>query len=149
VSPHLSSRAASTVSCVAFTLAFAALLIRPAKSNSVTVLAVTIGATGLSPRRPGFAPGSIHVGFVVDKVALGQVFLQVLRVYPVNISFHRRSPNSSHLGNAEYASVSRHPRLGTRPTPPSGGKKPAAPNVLRTAGACQKIFLEQLKSFLF
>jgi hypothetical protein len=29
---------------------------------------------GLSPRRPGFAPGSIHVGFVVDKVALGQVF---------------------------------------------------------------------------
>jgi hypothetical protein len=27
----------------------------------------------LSPRRPGFAPGSIHVGFVVDKVALGLV----------------------------------------------------------------------------
>jgi hypothetical protein len=35
--------------------------------------------TGLSPRRPGFAPGSIHVGFVVDNVALGQVFLRVLR----------------------------------------------------------------------
>jgi hypothetical protein len=30
---------------------------------------------GLSPRRPGFDPGSAHVGFVVDKVALGQVFL--------------------------------------------------------------------------
>jgi hypothetical protein len=30
-------------------------------------------------------PGSIHVGFVVDKVALGQVFLQVLRFSPVNI----------------------------------------------------------------
>jgi hypothetical protein len=29
---------------------------------------------GLSPRRPGFAPGSIYVGFVVDKVTLGQVF---------------------------------------------------------------------------
>jgi hypothetical protein len=25
---------------------------------------------GLSPRRPGFVPGSIHVGFVVDKVAI-------------------------------------------------------------------------------
>jgi hypothetical protein len=25
-------------------------------------------------RRPGFEPGSCHVGFVVDKVALGQVF---------------------------------------------------------------------------
>jgi hypothetical protein len=28
-------------------------------------------AADLSPRRPGFAPGSIHVEFVVDKVALG------------------------------------------------------------------------------
>jgi hypothetical protein len=34
-------------------------------------------------RRPGFAPGSIHVEFVVDKVALGQVSLQVLRFSPV------------------------------------------------------------------
>jgi hypothetical protein len=40
---------------------------------------------GLSPRRPGFAPRSIHVGFVMDKVALGQVFLRVLRFSPVNI----------------------------------------------------------------
>jgi hypothetical protein len=39
----------------------------------------------LSPRRPGFTPGSIIVGFVVDKVALGQVFLRVLRLFPVNI----------------------------------------------------------------
>jgi hypothetical protein len=31
-------------------------------------------ATGLSPRRAGFAPGSIHVVFVVDDVALGHVF---------------------------------------------------------------------------
>jgi hypothetical protein len=26
---------------------------------------------GLSPRRPGFTPMSVHVAFVVDKVALG------------------------------------------------------------------------------
>jgi hypothetical protein len=26
----------------------------------------------------GFAPGSVHVEFVVDKVALGQVFLRVI-----------------------------------------------------------------------
>jgi hypothetical protein len=38
---------------------------------------------GLSPRVPGFAPGSIRVGFVADKVALGQVFLRVLRFSPV------------------------------------------------------------------
>jgi hypothetical protein len=39
---------------------------------------------GLSPRRPGFDPGSVHVGFVVDNVALGQVFPRVLRFSPIN-----------------------------------------------------------------
>jgi hypothetical protein len=39
---------------------------------------------GLSPRRPGFAPGSIHVGFVVDKVALGR-FSPSTSVSPANI----------------------------------------------------------------
>jgi hypothetical protein len=39
----------------------------------------------LSPWRPGFAPGAIRMGFVVDKVALGQIFLRVLRFSPVNI----------------------------------------------------------------
>jgi hypothetical protein len=43
---------------------------------------------------------SIHVGFVVDKMALGYVFLRGLRFFPVSISFHRRSPDSHHLGNA-------------------------------------------------
>jgi hypothetical protein len=41
-------------------------------------------AAGLPPRRPGFDPGSLHVGFVVDKVALVQVFPRVLRYSPVN-----------------------------------------------------------------
>ena len=41
-------------------------------------------AAGLSPQRPGFDPGSVHVGFVVNKVALGQVFPRVLRFSPVN-----------------------------------------------------------------
>jgi hypothetical protein len=40
---------------------------------------------GLPSRRPGFNPGSVHVGFVVDKVALGQVFPRVLRFSPVNV----------------------------------------------------------------
>jgi hypothetical protein len=39
---------------------------------------------GLSSRRPGFDPGSVHVGFVLDKVALEQVFTRVLRFSPVN-----------------------------------------------------------------
>jgi hypothetical protein len=40
---------------------------------------------GLSSRRPGFAHGSSHEGFVVDKVALGQVFLRILQFSPVSI----------------------------------------------------------------
>jgi hypothetical protein len=39
---------------------------------------------GLSLRKPGFDPGSVYVGFVVDKVALGQVFPRVVRFSPVN-----------------------------------------------------------------
>jgi hypothetical protein len=37
---------------------------------------------GLSPRRPGFDPGSLHVGFMVDKVALGQVFSPSTSAFP-------------------------------------------------------------------
>ena len=39
---------------------------------------------GLSLRRPEFDPRSVHVKFVVDKVALRQVFLWVLRLFPVS-----------------------------------------------------------------
>jgi hypothetical protein len=35
---------------------------------------------GLSLWRPRFAPGSVRVGFVVDKVALGQVFSEFFLV---------------------------------------------------------------------
>jgi hypothetical protein len=35
----------------------------------------------------------IHVGFLVDKVGLEQVFLQVLWISLVNMEFHHRSPN--------------------------------------------------------
>jgi hypothetical protein len=31
-----------------------------------------------------FDPGLVHVGFVVDKVVVGQIFLRVLRFSPVN-----------------------------------------------------------------
>ena len=37
-----------------------------------------LSIAGLSPRRPGFYPGLVHVGFVVDKVAVGQVSLREL-----------------------------------------------------------------------
>jgi hypothetical protein len=43
---------------------------------------------GFSPRRPVFDPRSGHVGFVVDKVALGQVFSEFFD-FPCQFSFHR------------------------------------------------------------
>jgi hypothetical protein len=38
----------------------------------------------LSSRRPGFIACSLHVGFVVHKDAVGQVFSRILRFSPVN-----------------------------------------------------------------
>jgi hypothetical protein len=40
--------------------------------------------------RPGLAPRSVHVGFVVDKMALGQVFSESFG-FPPSVSFHRCS----------------------------------------------------------
>jgi hypothetical protein len=54
------------------------------------------------PRRSGFDPESVHVGFMVDKVALGQVFPRVLRFSPVNYIppvFHytEKGKNTNHF----------------------------------------------------
>jgi hypothetical protein len=46
---------------------------------------------GLSARRRGFVPGSVHMGFVMDKVALGQFLLWVVRLprpYHSTVAFH-------------------------------------------------------------
>jgi len=42
---------------------------------------------GLSTRSPVFDSRSVHVRYVVYKVALGQVFLQVIRMNPVGTNF--------------------------------------------------------------
>jgi hypothetical protein len=41
----------------------------------------------LSPRRAGFDPGSVHVGFVVNKVGLGQVFSPSISVFPCQFHY--------------------------------------------------------------
>jgi hypothetical protein len=40
---------------------------------------------GFPPWRPKFKPGSSHVRYVVDKVALGQVFSPSTSVSPANL----------------------------------------------------------------
>jgi hypothetical protein len=49
---------------------------------------------GFPPRGPEFEHGSGHVGFVVDKVALGAGFLWVLR-FPLPIFIPPIAPQSS------------------------------------------------------
>jgi hypothetical protein len=51
--------------------------------------------------RPRSVPGSVHVGFVKAKVALGQVFLQVLWFSPVNIIPPWLSVLIYHLGDEQ------------------------------------------------
>jgi hypothetical protein len=57
---------------------------------------------GLSSRSSRFEPGSIHVGFVVDRVALGQVFLRDLRFSPVSIIPPSLSILVYHPGDEQY-----------------------------------------------
>jgi hypothetical protein len=40
----------------------------------------------LSPLRPWFSPELVHVRFVVDQVAPGQVFLRIFRSHPVGVT---------------------------------------------------------------
>jgi hypothetical protein len=58
---------------------------------AVTWLRRLVG--GLSPRRPWSESGSVHMGFVVGRVALGHVSFRVLK-FSLSISFHRGSPYS-------------------------------------------------------
>jgi hypothetical protein len=46
------------------------------------------GVQEMYAKWPGFKPGSSHVGFEVDKVALGQVFSEYFG-FPCQSSFHQ------------------------------------------------------------
>jgi hypothetical protein len=87
--------------------------------------------TGLSLTTPRFAPNSVHVRFVVDKVALGLVFIPVHPFSPVSIIpqmlhthsfiYHRRCimffsqyssfPRQYHSTNAPYSFIRLPPTL--------------------------------------
>ena len=56
-----------------------------AEANNCTSFRIIL-MKALPCLRPGFNPSPIHVGFVVDKIAQGQVFLHVLR-FPPSVPF--------------------------------------------------------------
>jgi hypothetical protein len=54
--------------------------------------------SGFQPRRPGFDPRSDHVGFVVDKVAQGQVVSEYFG-FPCQFSFHQMLHTHHHTSS--------------------------------------------------
>ena len=77
----------------------------------------------LSPRRHSFDPRSAHVGCVVDRSVLEQVFT-VYFDYPLSVSFHQRAiliciyrlllPEGQEVKPENYAKNSELPELGKR-----------------------------------
>jgi hypothetical protein len=56
----------------------------------------------MAQAEPWFETGSVHVGFVADKVALGQVSLRVIRGFPSNIIPPRLSTLVYHLEDKHW-----------------------------------------------
>jgi hypothetical protein len=74
-------------------------------------------------RRPAFEPRSGHVGFVVEKVALGQVLSEYFG-FPCQFSFHRLL-HTHHLssGAGTIGQLMADVPSGLRLTPPQETKK--------------------------
>jgi hypothetical protein len=78
---------------------------------------------GFPPRRLGFDPGSGQVGFVVDKVTVGQVFSEYFG-FPCQSSFHQLLHNHAHLSSGAGTIGQKWPQYkGLSPTPTSIKKK--------------------------
>jgi hypothetical protein len=64
----------------------------------------------LPTRKPGFDPGTVHVGFVVDKVALGQVCPPSISVFPC--PFHSTgAPLLGKIKKTNHLSLHLHHRI--------------------------------------
>jgi hypothetical protein len=71
-----------------------------------------------------FAPGSVHVGFVVDKVALGQVFFSKLFCFPCR--YHSTVALSTHISSEDRKRVGWKPQFRDI-VPPHRHKQPPPP----------------------
>jgi hypothetical protein len=58
---------------------------------------------GFPPRLPGFEPGSGHVGFVVDKTALGKIFLEYFGFFYQ--AFHRLFHTHHHSSSSGAGTI--------------------------------------------
>jgi hypothetical protein len=95
------------------------------------------------PRRPGFEPGSVHVGFVVDKVALWQVFPPSSSVFFCQYHHSTRVPyphiiwrkNNRSVGDRSWETWS-HPMGKENTITTNGEMKSQKQPSSRTEGCC-------------
>jgi hypothetical protein len=76
----------------------------------------------IPPRRPGFDTRSDHVGFVVDKVALGQLFSEYFD-FPCQFSFHQMLHTQLSFGAGKAGQLVADVPSGLSLTPPQETKK--------------------------
>jgi hypothetical protein len=77
------------------------------KITDVVVPWIRLLASTISPRRLRFVPGSVHVGFVMDKVTMWRFYFELFG-FPLSVSFHAgssysytaRGINNWHLGGS-------------------------------------------------
>jgi hypothetical protein len=93
-------------------------------TSLVTALEGRAIAQAVSRRLPGFEPMSGHMRFVVDKVALGQVFPKYF-VFHCQFSFHRLLHIHHHLssGDGTIGQIGAEVSIGLSLTPPKDRKK--------------------------
>jgi hypothetical protein len=107
--------------------------------STVCFFSVLRLVAGFPPRWPGFEPRSGHGEFVVDKVALGQVFSEFFG-FPCQFSFHRVLYIHHHLssGFGTIGQSAADVPSGLSLTPPQGSKLKL---VLQSVSLCNIIFL--------
>jgi hypothetical protein len=83
-------------------------------------------SSGFPPQRPGFEPRSGHVGFVVEKVVLGQIISEYWG-FPCQFSFHRLLHTHHHLssGAGTIGQLVADVPSGLSLTPPQGKEENA------------------------
>jgi hypothetical protein len=87
--------------------------------------------TGFPPQQPGFEASSGHVGFVVDKVALGQVFPEYSG-FPYQFSFHQLLNTHPSSGAATIGQLVADIPIGLKSHPTPRRRNPTEHNVSET-----------------
>jgi hypothetical protein len=102
-----------------FPISTSTIFTKPKTNDSVSLRWLV---AGFPPRLPRFDPRLSHVGFVVDKVALGQVFSENVG-FPCQFSFHQMFHTHLSTGAGAIGQLVANVPSGLSLTPPHKTKK--------------------------